>query len=273
MNGSTRKVLAAISDAVDTFLLTGRVKPVSNPPSTRGMPDGEELRNFRRLNLSPRIRAEITRLLSTRRNDVTVTEDILVSRHQPEWGWRHDEMQLRARIFELLEIAEVAWDLVDCPPGLRRDGWLLVEDGHIIGATEFRQELTDQGRRWFWFWLFVDPEYRRQGAVTRRLPIWEGRYPGMIIDQPNPAMWRIIHRAGLHLRTPVKGPSLWIGDERIFALSDPYAPDVPGLPCSQHTEYPQPKASRAPSRFNQLSALSEDVNKDNAAAARNDKRR
>ena len=126
-----------------------------------------------------------------------------------------------------MEVADLLWDLRDRPHDLRRDGWLLVEDRRVVGATEFRQEDTSRGRLWLWFWLYVDPEYRRQEIVTRRIPRWLRQYPGMIIDQPNPAIWRLIHKTGLHLRCPIKGPSMWIGDDRICATTDPAA--LPGI--------------------------------------------
>ena len=103
---------------------------------------------------------------------------------------------------DMMEVSELLWELSGdtYPDDLREDGWLLVEEGRIVGATEFREEDTSWGRVWIWFWVYVDPEYRRKGVVTRRIPRWESQYPGMIIDQPNPHMQRLIHKTGLHRR-------------------------------------------------------------------------
>ena len=79
MNRSKRRILAVISESIDTALLTGRAKRLPNPPLVSQLPDLEEIRSFRRQRLSPRIQAEITRLLSTGRNDVVVTDDLPVS--------------------------------------------------------------------------------------------------------------------------------------------------------------------------------------------------
>ena len=220
MNKGKRRVLSTMAEAIDTYLLTGKVDPLPNVPDLCQLSGLEEIRNFRRRHPSPRIRAEIARLLATRRNG-DFTGDITVSRRESSWDWQHSEMRLRSRIFELMEVADLLWGLRDYTRDLRRDGWLLVEDNRIVGATEFHQEDTSWGRVWVWFWVYVDPEYRRQGVVTRRMSQWERQYPRMIIDQPNPHMSRLIHKTGLHQRCRIKGPSIWMGADRICVTTNP----------------------------------------------------
>jgi GNAT superfamily N-acetyltransferase len=220
MNKGKRRTLSTIAEAIDTDLLTGKVNPLPNLPALSQLSGLEEIRSFRRRHPSLRIQAEIARLLATRR-ECDLACDIMVSRRESSWDWRHSEMRLRSRIFELMEVADLLWELRDYSHDLRRDGWLLVEDRRIVGATEFRQEETSWGRVWIWFWVYVDPEYRRQGVVTRRIPRWERQYPSMIIDQPNPHMSRLIRKTGLHQRCRIKGPSIRVGDDRICVTTTP----------------------------------------------------
>ena len=190
----------------------GRVYP--NPGTPR--PSYKEIAEYRRSHLSSRILRAVDKLLSGRRTaEVDSNDDIIVSRYDAPWSWQHDEIDLRSKCFELLEVADVKW--APYRPGDPAEGWLMVEDNRIVGAAEFKQRgafcwLPGHSqepaiRAWVWVWVFVDPEHRRKGVVSRRLPIWEERYGEFVIDQPNPNAMAMLRKLGCLARHGVSGPS------------------------------------------------------------------
>jgi len=227
MDRRRKRLLLQTSRAIDEHLVFGTpLRPVWETAPLHLLPlhDLEGLRDFHRRHLSNLALNEIRRLLSTRRNlEVVHDGDIPVSRYETSWDWRHDEIALRVRIFDITEIADTKWELwagPDTQDGLC-EGWLLVEAGHLVGAAEFRQWPTSEGRTWFWYFVYVDPEHRRQGVVSRRLPVWERRYPGLIIDQPNPHMTRLLRKFGADKRLRLKGASLPFGEGQFCLTTAP----------------------------------------------------
>lgn len=144
-------------------------------------------------------------------------EDIIVNPHDSTWGWQHEEIDIRAACFDLMEVADTRWfpPRKVAPPGgwATSEGWLLVEDHRIVGAAEFtKHEMTEMFAptqpAWCWYWVLVDPEHRRKGVVSRRLPIWEARYGDFVIDQPNPSAAALLKKSGILQRHLIKGPSV-----------------------------------------------------------------
>ena len=174
-----------------------------------------EIQQYRRGHPSDKVLRSIEKHLARRRIDPTeANKDIVVDQHSP-WSWQHDEIDLRAACFDLMEIADTRWfpPRKVAPPGgwAPSEGWLLVENHRIVGAAEFIQfpawDFIHQSttKIWAWDWVWVDPEHRRQGAVSRRLPIWEAQYGGFVIDQPNPYATALLEKAGILQRHPIKG--------------------------------------------------------------------
>jgi ribosomal protein S18 acetylase RimI-like enzyme len=47
-----------------------------------------------------------------------------------------------------------------------------------------------------WEWVWVDPEHRRQGICSARLPLFVERYGNMLVDQPNPHAVALLEKTG-----------------------------------------------------------------------------
>jgi hypothetical protein len=78
---------------------------------------------------------------------------------------------------------------------------LLVEDEHIIGASEFaeiRYFDPDTGpiALWSWVFVYVDTEPRRKGYVIKRLPKWRESYGDFLVEQPNEATKAMLIKVG-----------------------------------------------------------------------------
>ena len=175
-----------------------------------------EVQQYRRERPSDKVLRAIEKHLARRRIEpVEPDKDIVVNQHDSPWGWQHEEIDLRAACFGLMEVADSRWfPRKAAPPGgwAPSEGWLLVEDHRIVGAAEFVQHVIwELGRTrpaWLWDWIWVDPEHRRKGVVSRRLPVWEARYGNFVIDQPNPYAAALLEKAGILDRHPIKGLSV-----------------------------------------------------------------
>lgn len=208
MNNQSLRVLKEMNEIMDDSVLYGR------PPrgvDLRGepMPSLAAAMRYRRANPSARCRRAIERLLSERRQ-IAADADITCDPTAPSWTPAHAEVALRSRCFVILNCSDCEW----CDDQKRKklslpgdiEGWLLMEDGRPVGAAEFGK---DADGAWIWRWAFIDPEHRRQGHITRRLPFWEARYGGwLIIDQPNEAACAMLRAAGYANRVSIIGPPI-----------------------------------------------------------------
>ena len=203
---------------IDDHLIYGRpLRPIKMPRYEDPVAIMREARQYRREHPSDKVLRAIEKHLARRRIEPTeANEDIVVDQHSP-WSWQHDEIDIRARCFGLMEIADSTWfpPKKKEPPGgwAPSEGWLLVENYRIVGAAEFIQfpawDFISQSaiKTWVWDWVWIDPEHRRKGVVSRRLPIWEARYGDFVIDQPNPYATALLEKSGSLHRHLIKGTS------------------------------------------------------------------
>ena len=79
------------------------------------------------------------------------------------WDWRHDEVDIRDRCFDFLEISNSRWSR-PVPLSTRHEGWLFVEGRRIVGAAESYFDLFAEQNGpeeislepvWLWVWAYV----------------------------------------------------------------------------------------------------------------------
>jgi hypothetical protein len=211
MTDEQLRVMKRFNDAMDDNLLYGR--PMPRMQFSVPLPSSKEVREYPHNNLSARAKRAIDKLLATRStNRLDTNEDILVDPFRFPWGPMHHEMIIRSRCFKIIAAADVEWieerEIERSANKLPCEGWLLVENHHIIGAAEFDTNIdSSASQHWVWCWAFIDPEHRRNGFCLKRLPIWEQRYgSALVIDQPNSCAIAMLKKAGYFERFRVKGP-------------------------------------------------------------------
>jgi ribosomal protein S18 acetylase RimI-like enzyme len=207
-------LLKRAASKIDDYVLYGRPIRKINNVSRYETPTLKEIQEYRREYPSEGILRAIAKLLARRHTEaIELNEDVVVSKYESPWGWEHDEIDLRGACFDLMEGSDVRWYAQRSGP--TSEGWLLVENRRIVGAAEFRlrdgvqitADFQQQARRhWTWWWVYVDPEYRRTGVVSRRLSIWESRYGDFLIDQPNRCALALLEKTGALERHKLLGP-------------------------------------------------------------------
>jgi hypothetical protein len=122
----------------------------------------------------------------------------------------HDQMTLRARCFQLIEVPGRPWPPVPGEDTLCFESWLFIEDYCIISVAGFEKARTNAGEIfWAWNWAFIDSEHRRKGYLSKRLGLWAERYkPTLVVDAPNEDAVAMLRKAGYAERFLIQ-PSAW----------------------------------------------------------------
>jgi len=124
-------------------------------------------------------------ILSESKNHGVLDKDIFVQEGSPQW--QKDEVTLRAEALRISchhTTVPFAHPYVDWDD---RVGILLVENGGIIGAAGFSNVTFIKDDRefvpweeylknWQWLFAFIDPQHRRKGYITKRIPEWRERF-------------------------------------------------------------------------------------------------
>ncbi|MDA7947995.1 MAG: C2H2-type zinc finger protein [Hyphomicrobiaceae bacterium] len=118
--------------------------------------------------------------------------------------WRHDEIYLRAKMFK----REFGYDFPqwspfgDETPDAR--GFLFNDDtgtfghGAIAGACAFRwREFADSAPRWAMDWVWLAPDVRRKGLLSRQWALFQERFGSFYLQPPvSPAMQQFAIKHG-----------------------------------------------------------------------------
>jgi hypothetical protein len=123
---------------MDDHLLYGRpIGCIKSRPHEAASISYELIRQYRPAHPGQKGLQRIERLLSHRRIEELVSDsDIIVSRCGEPWDWRYDEVEIRARWFDFVEISNCDWS-PPVPLNPPHEGWLFVEARRIVGAAEF----------------------------------------------------------------------------------------------------------------------------------------
>lgn len=134
------------------------------------------------------------RLLQARNVD---TDAAWVTSKSP--AWKHNEMYERALAFK----REFHYDFTqwgshgrDDDPNAR--GFLFSnEAGAITGACAFRLRINDECSRWGLQWVWIAPQYRRDGYLTRQWKIFRSKFGDFTVEAPvSPAMAAFLAKEG-----------------------------------------------------------------------------
>lgn len=144
----------------------------------------KELINYRIDHPGPILRYVIAGLLRERQAIDAGGDDIVVPTTGAE-PWMNRELFICAACLRDLELHQFTlWSpegMDHSSDGYQAEGHLLVEEHKIIGGAKFA--LLEDG--WNWQFVWIHPEYRRRGYLSRRLQQWLNRYGPFIADQPN----------------------------------------------------------------------------------------
>ena len=205
------------------------------------MPSYQEITTYRATHLSPQAQRKVEALLAQRRTDkVEADNDIIIDRRVFPWNWANREGAIRSKVFEVIYGADVCWEeeqdfrlqqkiIAEEKTILPCEGWLLIENRQVVGAAEFKVTKTStQPYPWLWLWIFIDPEHRRKGIASKRVPIWFERYGDFLIDQPNEQAFAMLEKTGYLGRLTIKAESRPIAKGVTTANTYKYlGPDAP----------------------------------------------
>jgi hypothetical protein len=133
-------------------------------------------------------------ILSESKNHGVLDKDIAVGEGSPQW--QKEEIVLRA---EALRIINHHTTVPFAHPDMEWDeviGLLLVENGGIVGAAGFTNKtflgeyapefvnFEDYLNNWQWSFAFIDPQHRRKGYVSKRIPAWREEFGEFTSTRP-----------------------------------------------------------------------------------------
>jgi hypothetical protein len=160
---------------------------------------------YMRAHPSKEIQRECRKLLKRRgREYIAGNNDILVN----PWDspkWMHKEMYIRLRCLQLVERIDTCrwWEhgfKGERDTELNSEGWLLVENYHLVGAAKFSRLYFEPKQKFVWSFdlVYIDPEHRCKGYTSKRIGGWIEKYGNFILDQPNPAARGMLRKSGYY---------------------------------------------------------------------------